>query len=311
MSVVARFSVRRTSSSALCVRACKLNRLSLLVFVAVLLGCTLPATVHATGVEVTVGVLAFRGDDNARQRWAQTTGYLTAALPGYHFRLVPLDLHGMHEVLERGKLDFILTNPGNYVELESQYRITRIATLKNARQGQVYKEFGAVIFTRADRNDIRELADLKHASLAAVNSEAFGGFQMGWRELAEAGIDPFHDLKELKFVAFPQDEVVFQVRDGKVDAGTVRTDVLERRTGQVLTRRASSAGSQPVSELTSREFEVFRLLADSKSVNEIAELLNLSPKTVGHHVTGVKTKLGITGIAGITRLAIRLGVISP
>jgi two-component system invasion response regulator UvrY len=56
---------------------------------------------------------------------------------------------------------------------------------------------------------------------------------------------------------------------------------------------------------------VFRLLAESKSVNDIADLLNLSPKTVGHHVTSVKNKLGISSIAGLTRLAIRLDVISP
>jgi two-component system invasion response regulator UvrY len=49
---------------------------------------------------------------------------------------------------------------------------------------------------------------------------------------------------------------------------------------------------------------------DSRSVNEIAELLDLSPKTVGHHVAHIKAKLGISDIAGLTRLAIRLGVIS-
>jgi len=182
--------------------------------------------------EISVGVLAFRGDVIARERWGQTTDYLTAVLPGYTFRLVPLDLHRMQEALAHDELDFILTNPGNYVELEAQYGITRIATLKNVRQGQVYKEFGAVIFTRADRDDIRELRDLRHASFAAVDRQAFGGFEMAWRELADAGLDPFRDLKELRFVGFPQDEVVFQVRDGKVDAGTVRTDVLERMAGQ-------------------------------------------------------------------------------
>jgi two-component system sensor histidine kinase TtrS len=211
-----------------------LNKLKLLAFIFVLFGLSCQQAAYAVDTEVTVGVLAFRGDENARQRWEQTTDYLTAALPGYEFKLVPLDLHKMHEALEGGKLDFILTNPGNYVELEAKYGITRIATLKNVRQGQAYKEFGAVIFTRADRNDIRELRDLRHASFAAVDSEAFGGFQMAWRELAEADIDPFHDLTELKFVGFPQDEVVFQVRDGKVDAGTVRTDVLERMASQGL-----------------------------------------------------------------------------
>jgi two-component system invasion response regulator UvrY len=56
---------------------------------------------------------------------------------------------------------------------------------------------------------------------------------------------------------------------------------------------------------------VFQLLVDSKSVNEIADILNLSPKTVGHHVAHIKSKLGISSIADMTRLAIRLGIISP
>jgi ABC-type phosphate/phosphonate transport system substrate-binding protein len=213
-----------------------LNRLQLLALLVVLFAGTGPAALRADDTEITVGVLAFRGEELARARWAPTTDYLTSAVPGYTFRLVPLDLHAMHDSLERGELDFVLTNPGNYVELESEFGITRIATLKNVREGQVYKEFGAVIFTRADRDDIRELADLRHTRFAAVDREAFGGFQMAWRELSEAGIDPFRDLGELRFVGFPQDQVVLQVRDGAVDAGTVRTDVLERMAGQGLIR---------------------------------------------------------------------------
>jgi two-component system invasion response regulator UvrY len=65
-----------------------------------------------------------------------------------------------------------------------------------------------------------------------------------------------------------------------------------------------------LAELSPREFEVFRLLVDSKSVNEIAALLHLSPKTVGHHMTSIKNKLGISDIAGLTRLAIRAGIIN-
>ena len=78
-----------------------------------------------------------------------------------------------------------------------------------------------------------------------------------------------------------------------------------------LVKRKTSPDNEMVSGLSSREFEVFRLLADSKSVNDIAKLLNLSPKTVGHHMTHIKNKLGIANIAGLTRLAIRLGIISP
>jgi len=154
-------------------------------------------------------------------------------LAGYSFKLLPLDLHEMNDALVRGDIDFILTNPGNYVELEARHGITRIATLRNVRQGRAYVEFGAVIFARAERTDIRKLSDLKHASFAAVDTNAFGGFEMAWRELAEAGLDPFREFRELKFVGFPQDEVVYQVRDGKADAGTVRTDVLERMANRV------------------------------------------------------------------------------
>jgi two-component system, NarL family, invasion response regulator UvrY len=78
-----------------------------------------------------------------------------------------------------------------------------------------------------------------------------------------------------------------------------------------LVKRRATPDSGLVSGLTSREFEVFQLMVDSRSVNEIAELLHLSPKTVGHHVTHIKNKLGISDLAGLTRLAIRLGVINP
>lgn len=213
-----------------------MNKRYLLAFIVALIGCAGPSLLLADDTGISVGVLAFRGNEIARERWEKTTDYLTSALPGYSFKLVPLDLHGMHDALQHGKLDFILTNPGNYVELEAEYGITRIATLKNVRQGQVYKEFGAVIFTRADRSDIRELGDLRGATFAAVDNQAFGGFQMAWRELAEAGIDPFRDFRELRLVGFPQDQVVRQVADGKVDAGTVRTDVLERMADQGLVK---------------------------------------------------------------------------
>ena len=181
----------------------------------------------AVAEQVTVGVLAHRGVDKTIAMWTPTVEYLAARIPGREFRLVPLDLQEMPVALERGELDFILTNPGHYVELEAAHGVTRIATLKNIRQGEPSKRFGAVIFTRATRDDIQTLADLRGKRFAAVDEGAFGGFQMAWRELKDAGIDPFADLRELRFSGFPQDNIVFDVRDGRIDAGTVRTDILE------------------------------------------------------------------------------------
>lgn len=78
-----------------------------------------------------------------------------------------------------------------------------------------------------------------------------------------------------------------------------------------LVKRRASAENETVNGLSPREFEVFRMRAEGMSVNDIAQLLNVSPKTIGHHNTSLKQKLGAVNDAELTRLAIRLGVISP
>jgi ABC-type phosphate/phosphonate transport system substrate-binding protein len=84
---------------------------------------------------VVIGVLAHRGDQAAISKWTPTVDYLNEAVPGSEFHLLPLDLDEMSAALAAGKLDFILTNPGNYVDLERRFGVSRIATLKNQHFG--------------------------------------------------------------------------------------------------------------------------------------------------------------------------------
>jgi len=177
---------------------------------------------------IRIGVLAMRGYDVALKMWTPTAEYLSTKLPGHSFTIVPLNLAEVNSAIKDGSVDFVLTTTGNYVELETRHGLTRMATLRNLRHGQPYTVFGAVIFTRVERADIKELADLRNKSFMAVDMNAFGGFQMAWRELKGRSIDPFRDFAKIQFSGFPQDLVVYAVRDGKVDAGTVRTDLLER-----------------------------------------------------------------------------------
>lgn len=175
---------------------------------------------------VRIGVQAHRAE--SLQLWSPTAEYLTSTVPGYRFTIVPLDNHTFGPAVERGEVDFVLSNPGLYIELEARYGVTRTLTLRNLRQGKPYTVFGSVIFTRANRTDIQTLNDLKGKSFMAVDKNAFGGFLMAWREFKDMGIDPFRDFSELEFVGLPQDPIVYAVRDGKTDAGMVRTDTLER-----------------------------------------------------------------------------------
>jgi two-component system sensor histidine kinase TtrS len=183
---------------------------------------------HADRTSVTLGVLAFRGEVEAQDRWQPLAHYLGEQVPGKPFVLKLLTQAEMDKATADGELDFILTNPGHYVGLEAAHGVTRLATLRSMRQGQPQTQFGAVIFTRADRADLERLSDLKGKSFMAVGRDAFGGFQFAWRELKDQGLDPFRDFSRLVFAGFPQDNIVTAVRDGTVDAGTVRTDTLEQ-----------------------------------------------------------------------------------
>jgi DNA-binding NarL/FixJ family response regulator len=65
-----------------------------------------------------------------------------------------------------------------------------------------------------------------------------------------------------------------------------------------------------LAELSAREFEVFRLLAQGHSATACAEVLKLSPKTVANLQTVIKDKLGVATSAALVHLAIRHQVIS-
>ena len=81
----------------------------------------------------------------------------------------------------------------------------------------------------------------------------------------------------------------------------------------VLARELAVEGvsnqGNPVQALTAREFEIFMILAQGKSVAEIAEVLFLSPRTVGTHLYNIKQKLGSSNVAELTLIAIRNGLI--
>ena len=63
--------------------------------------------------------------------------------------------------------------------------------------------------------------------------------------------------------------------------------------------------------LTSREREVLQLVAEGKTTKESAGILGTSVKTADAHRTRLMQKLDIHDIAGLTRYAIRQGIIQP
>ncbi|NML44625.1 response regulator transcription factor [Ramlibacter sp. G-1-2-2] len=74
-------------------------------------------------------------------------------------------------------------------------------------------------------------------------------------------------------------------------------------------RAALAQDAGRLATLTGKEHEIFRLLAQGRSVADIASLLNLSAKTVANHQSQIRDKLGLATAAALVHLALRHGVI--
>jgi two-component system invasion response regulator UvrY len=78
---------------------------------------------------------------------------------------------------------------------------------------------------------------------------------------------------------------------------------------QKIALQTISGEQNPIQRLSTREFEVFRLLAEGMNIDDIANILNISQKTAANYQTLLKQKLGITNAVELVRLAMLHGVI--
>jgi len=180
--------------------------------------------------KVEIGVLAFRSKADTLQEWTPTAQYLSRTIPGYEFQIIPLDYPEMRDAVQKEKIDFVITNSGHYVLLESHYHISRIATMMKYKKGVWLDRFGGVIFTRSDEAGIKKIEDLRGHSIAAVDTDSLGGYSAPLYELTQHGLTP--DDVHLNFTEMPHSKVVQSVLSKTTDAGFVRSEVLEDMAGK-------------------------------------------------------------------------------
>ena len=77
-----------------------------------------------------------------------------------------------------------------------------------------------------------------------------------------------------------------------------------------MAMQSISGNQDPVHELSAREFEIFRFLAEGLDIEAIASTLNISSKTVSNYQTMIKQKLNINTPIELIRYAIKVGVIT-
>ncbi|MFF9148290.1 response regulator [Streptomyces sp. NPDC014861] len=75
--------------------------------------------------------------------------------------------------------------------------------------------------------------------------------------------------------------------------------------------RARGGDPLPARPITEREEEILKLVAEGHTSKEIGDLLVISVKTVERHRANLLQKLGLRDRLGLTRYAIRVGLIEP
>ncbi|MFK3709223.1 tetrathionate respiration histidine kinase TtrS [Leclercia adecarboxylata] len=173
----------------------------------------------------TIGILALRGETATRTHWQPLVDSLNHAVPGAHFRLLPLDLDGMREAVNQGNIQFVLTNPGQFVQLNSHYHLRWLSSLRSG-QGDTVESMttGSAIVVR-DASGITHQQDLAGKMLGAVDPQAFGGYLLGYRALRDAGLQV--DESKVRFVGFPADALLYLLREDAIQAAIVPVCLLE------------------------------------------------------------------------------------
>lgn len=176
---------------------------------------------------VNIGVLAVRGHGETLKIWSPMAEYLSREIPGYRFRIIPFDHNTIGPMIEKGELQFVITNPGSYVTIEKEYDAIRIATRISLYGKTECNKLGAVIFSRSGRDDIRDTGDLKGKKFATAHTKSLTWW-IAIKEMKDHGVNPDKDLRSIIYTEFPHDNIVYSVLSGKADAGVVWAGVLEK-----------------------------------------------------------------------------------
>lgn len=86
---------------------------------------------------------------------------------------------------------------------------------------------------------------------------------------------------------------------------------LEPAIAQELAVQQVTGERTPVDMLSEKEFKVFLALAKGQSVADIAQVMSLSPRTIGTHLYNIKQKLGAANSAELAIIAMRHGLMDP
>ncbi|SFP80115.1 diguanylate cyclase domain-containing protein [Hydrogenimonas thermophila] len=173
---------------------------------------------------ITIAVDAIHGKEKAVKNWQPTIDYLNKKLPKYRFELypfLPTEFSKVKKLIQERKVDFIISPPAMYIDLEVTLGASKILTL--VKKNNITK-FGSVIITNKSSN-IKDISQInKDTRIAAVAPLGFGGWLIGYDTLKKHHIK----LNKENIIFFgTQEKVVDAILNNEADVGIIRTGILE------------------------------------------------------------------------------------
>ena len=111
--------------------------------------------------------------------------------------------------------------------------------------------------------------------------------------------------------ASPVQDVLAAVRAAHRGEYFLSSKIEAEVVGAYLDHRREAPAVRGYDLLSEREQQIFRLVAEGNSTNQIAEVLCVSPKTVEKHRTNIMKKLGLKDRLDVVKYAVRIGIIDP
>ena len=84
---------------------------------------------------------------------------------------------------------------------------------------------------------------------------------------------------------------------------------IEREIAEALVFTSLRSSSHPLKELSSRDLEILRLLAQGRTLPQVADTLGIGYKTAANNCSRIKARLGAASTADLIRFAIRSGLV--
>jgi two-component system invasion response regulator UvrY len=102
----------------------------------------------------------------------------------------------------------------------------------------------------------------------------------------------------------PPDELLGAI--GRVAGGH---SYIEREIAEGLAFASIRASTDPLKDLSSRDLEILRQLAEGRTLSQIADTLGIGYKTAANNCSRIKARLGAASTADLIRIAIRVGLV--